>query len=575
MFRLTHLFVAVTFLVLIAGPSRADIQFSNRDSSPTPGTAMGGSNAKAVGFVTGPNEQTFQTMFVQISTDGLPGNKTLTGGLYTDVGGQPGLLIEPFVPLTISPGFTDVRFPVFTERQVKLKQTTAYWAVLDSPDGTTAIIWEGGSQEPRTSATTTFLGYRFSTTNGATWSTSNVRNRCELVTIPPPSVSNLPVITPTTGTVLGDGNDKAVGITIGPRPMLFECMTVQISNPTGSFVIFQPSIHEDAGGNPGAEIASLIAITVPPNSASYEEDTVSSPIAPRVLLDANTTYWFKLSDPGSVRIASWNSQSPSTPPQTIDGVSFAGYRFTANGGATWGVSGVNNALSIVLRPEPLVANLPGDTSGADTRLGSNGSFDSEKAIGFTTGASGHECPRFGVVVNNETSVVSNDLFGTLHRDNNGSPGAVHATMNSFSLVPTQNDVYRELRPEDPFVRLAPNTRYWLVLDGSDNPETINWPTLSPSTLPATAPGITLDGYLFSNTGGASWSASTFYNAISIIANSYCVCDVAPNGLLNLDDLDVFVAAFLNNGIAADIDGNGLYNLDDLGLFVDCFLAGCP
>lgn len=55
----------------------------------------------------------------------------------------------------------------------------------------------------------------------------------------------------------------------------------------------------------------------------------------------------------------------------------------------------------------------------------------------------------------------------------------------------------------------------------------------------------------------------------------CPCDLDGSGVLNLDDLDAFVAAFLAGDPAADLDGSGAINLDDLDAFVSCFVAGCP
>ncbi|MEQ8770482.1 MAG: VCBS repeat-containing protein [Phycisphaerales bacterium] len=49
----------------------------------------------------------------------------------------------------------------------------------------------------------------------------------------------------------------------------------------------------------------------------------------------------------------------------------------------------------------------------------------------------------------------------------------------------------------------------------------------------------------------------------------------PFGVLNFDDIDAWVAAFLSNDLAADIDGNGALNVDDVDGFVAAYLGGCP
>ena len=55
----------------------------------------------------------------------------------------------------------------------------------------------------------------------------------------------------------------------------------------------------------------------------------------------------------------------------------------------------------------------------------------------------------------------------------------------------------------------------------------------------------------------------------------CACDLNGDGVLNLDDIDLFAEAFVGGDPAADMDGNGVFNLDDITVFARCFVAGCP
>ncbi|MEQ8769722.1 MAG: GC-type dockerin domain-anchored protein [Phycisphaerales bacterium] len=64
-------------------------------------------------------------------------------------------------------------------------------------------------------------------------------------------------------------------------------------------------------------------------------------------------------------------------------------------------------------------------------------------------------------------------------------------------------------------------------------------------------------------------------ALELSCHAGCPCDLTGNGLLNLDDIDAFVAAFLGGDLAADFDGNGTVNIDDIDAFIACFLGGCP
>lgn len=54
----------------------------------------------------------------------------------------------------------------------------------------------------------------------------------------------------------------------------------------------------------------------------------------------------------------------------------------------------------------------------------------------------------------------------------------------------------------------------------------------------------------------------------------CPADMDGNGILNIDDVDAFIAAFVGGSLDADIDGNGSLNIDDVDAFAASFLAGC-
>lgn len=54
----------------------------------------------------------------------------------------------------------------------------------------------------------------------------------------------------------------------------------------------------------------------------------------------------------------------------------------------------------------------------------------------------------------------------------------------------------------------------------------------------------------------------------------CPADIDANGVLNVDDVDAFVAAFLGSLPTGDCDGSGALNVDDVDCFVGSFLGGC-
>ncbi|MEZ6318199.1 MAG: GC-type dockerin domain-anchored protein [Phycisphaerales bacterium] len=61
-----------------------------------------------------------------------------------------------------------------------------------------------------------------------------------------------------------------------------------------------------------------------------------------------------------------------------------------------------------------------------------------------------------------------------------------------------------------------------------------------------------------------------------LVDTSCPADVDHNGVLNLDDVNGFVGAFIAGDIGvADQNGDGNLNLDDVNAFVMQFVGGCP
>ncbi|MEQ8770307.1 MAG: S8 family serine peptidase [Phycisphaerales bacterium] len=73
----------------------------------------------------------------------------------------------------------------------------------------------------------------------------------------------------------------------------------------------------------------------------------------------------------------------------------------------------------------------------------------------------------------------------------------------------------------------------------------------------------------------SWLIDNVYVGEIAAATGCNEADFTGDGVLNLDDIDAFVAAFLSGDLAADVDGSGSINIDDIDAFVAAFLAGCP
>ena len=73
--------------------------------------------------------------------------------------------------------------------------------------------------------------------------------------------------------------------------------------------------------------------------------------------------------------------------------------------------------------------------------------------------------------------------------------------------------------------------------------------------------------------GVRWRARTVGNELRAIAA--CPADLAaPFGVLDLADINAFVAGFLAQHPDADLTGDGVFDLSDLNAFVSLFASGC-
>ena len=77
-------------------------------------------------------------------------------------------------------------------------------------------------------------------------------------------------------------------------------------------------------------------------------------------------------------------------------------------------------------------------------------------------------------------------------------------------------------------------------------------------------------------GWHEWGLLITTEAVDVPANCGCPADLAdPFGVLDLADVQAFIAAFSMQQPIADLDGNGVYDLADVQAFVAAFASGCP
>ena len=162
-------------------------------------------------------------------------------------------------------------------------------------------------------------------------------------------LGNLPGNGSGTGTNLGVGTDladrtKGVGLTMGADAMIFQSLVALISNPDASARTLSGGIYASGGVNtPGALLASFDSVDV---AGGTDTAMVSLTISGGFTLDANTSYWFILDGPTVSNGLLWESLSPNAAPVAASGMTFNGYIFSSNGGATWGTSTIYNGVQI-------------------------------------------------------------------------------------------------------------------------------------------------------------------------------------------------------------------------------------
>ena len=197
------LFVGLCVFTLgLAAPAKAIVILSN-----LPGTGSGtGTNLgtgtdgvdriKAVGLTVGANDLFF------ISLTGLFSNpddeaRSVTGGIFSDVGGNPGAELFALNPVTVAAGASAVLETLTAVAAFNLLANTSYWFVLDGPAVANNLLWEtlAPNTAPTASPEVSFDGYRLSTSGGASWGASGSFNGVEI------EVSSRAVVLPEPGSL--------------------------------------------------------------------------------------------------------------------------------------------------------------------------------------------------------------------------------------------------------------------------------------------------------------------------------------------------------------------------------------
>jgi hypothetical protein len=109
---------------------------------------------------------------------------------------------------------------------------------------------------------------------------------------------------------------------------------------------------------------------------------------------------------------------------------------------------------------------------------------------------------------------------------------------------------------------------WSTIDGGGGTSAGGGYTLSGTIGQPDASGP-LSGGVYTLTGG-------FWAGIESASPACNDADLSePFGVLDLSDINAFVAGFLTQDPVADLNPDGIFDLADINAFVGAFLAGCP
>lgn len=166
--------------------------------------------------------------------------------------------------------------------------------------------------------------------------------------------------------------------------------------------------------------------------------------------------------------------------------------------------------------DPILGNLPGNSSGSGTNLGIGSDFvDRTKAVGLTMGADSMQFVSMIALMSNPDT-TSYTLTGGIYGSSGGNPGALLAAFDGTSVAAGASGVLSTLTISGGFT-LQAGSSYWFVLDGPAFDNGLLWNSLTPNTAPTPAAGIIFNGYRFSSTGGSTWASSSTFNGMTINA----------------------------------------------------------
>lgn len=184
--KLSHCVLAIG----LAGSASAGVIVDNFSGGPYQnGTAIGNNASngsarayQAIGLDILGNNLQFTSMQTIFDNSDTQSSRVVSGGIYSDNGGNPFSLLAAFNLITIPAQAQDVTLT--STAAVQLAANTRYWFVLTGPVAAQGVLpnWQTNQANtaPTASAFASVAGYRSSTNNMSSWSASTVSNQVRI-----------------------------------------------------------------------------------------------------------------------------------------------------------------------------------------------------------------------------------------------------------------------------------------------------------------------------------------------------------------------------------------------------------
>ena len=176
--------------------SAADVVLSNLPGSGTYGATnyLTTTSWAAVGMTTSASAVYFSSLTGMFSNDDSIAHN-LTGGIYSDAGGQPGSLLASFVSQSVEAGTPATSFTLATASAYTLAANTNYWFVVSDPPAQHGVWWSRDTDNtvPSVASGYSLLGYMGTGTSGGSWfvQPNNLAVGIAVDSIPEPSLALL------------------------------------------------------------------------------------------------------------------------------------------------------------------------------------------------------------------------------------------------------------------------------------------------------------------------------------------------------------------------------------------------